>query len=111
LFENFGWEDFWASLGEKPHNEDELAQGLHDLFVDALSYPRVHPLGPMWILPPPLRQFIRIFTEYCAAESTGQIRDREKTGRQFRGSVRKYTTGRWKAEFTDCKESVTSIPN
>jgi hypothetical protein len=101
LFGNFGWEDFWASLGEKHQNEDELARVLHDIFVDALSFPRVHPFGAMWILPPPLRQFIRAFTEYCAAETTGQIRERQKTGRQWRGSVRKFTTERWKTRLSD----------
>lgn len=101
LFEDFGWEDFWASLGEKHLNEDELARVLHDIFVDALSFPRLHPLGPLWILPPPLRQFIRAFTEYCAAETTGQIREREQHGRKWRGSVRKFTTGRWKTGLTD----------
>ncbi len=101
LLESFGWEDFWASLGEKHQNEDELARVLHDIFVDALSFPRLHPLGPMWILPPPLRQFIRAFTEYCAAETTGQIREREQHGRKWRGSVRKFTTGRWKTRLTD----------
>jgi hypothetical protein len=101
LFQDFGWEDFWASLGEKYDNEVDLAHMFHDLFVDALSYPRVHPLGPMWILPLPLRDFIRTFTQYCAAETTGQIREREKSGRKFRGSVRKFTTGRWKTELAD----------
>jgi hypothetical protein len=106
VFEGFGWEVFWASLGEKHQNEDELARVLHDIFVDALSFPRLHPLGPLWILPPPLRQFIRAFTEYCAAETTGQIREREQTGRKWRGSVRKFTTGRWKTRLSDSSPEV-----
>ena len=106
VFESFGWEVFWASLGEKHQNEDELARVLHDIFVDALSFPRLHPLGPLWILPPPLRQFIRAFTEYCAKETTGQIREREQTGRKWRGSVRKFTTGRWKTRLSDSSPEV-----
>ena len=101
LFENFGWEDFWTSLGEKSKDENELARVLHDIFLDALSFPRLHPLGPMWILPPCLRQFIRVFTEFCAAETTSQIRQREETGPKWRGSVRKFTTGRWKTGLAD----------
>ena len=104
LFEAFPWEELWAALGTKYNNEDELAQVLHDLFIDSLSFPRLHPLGPLWILPPPVRQFIRAFTEYCATEATGQIREREKTGPRFRGSVRKFTTGRWRTEFSDTSQ-------
>lgn len=103
LFESFPWEELWASLGKKHENEDELAKMLHDLFVDSLSFPHLHPLGPLWILPPPLRQYIRIFTEHCATETTCQIREREKTGPYFRGSVRKFTTGRSGASRSDSR--------
>jgi len=101
LFENFEWDVFWASLGEKYQDEIELAHILHDLFVDALSFPRLNPHGPMWILPPTLRQFIRIFTEYRANEATNCIRIREQSKGVWIGTSRKFTRGIWKIEFSD----------
>ncbi len=106
LFENFGWDDFWASLAKRYQNENELAAVLHDLFVETFSFSQVHPLGPMWILPPPLRQFIRAFTAFYAAETTTEIRNREQTGRKWRGSVRKFTTGTWKTSLADSSPEV-----
>ena len=101
LFENFGWEHFWSSLGAKIQDENELARMFHGLFVDALSFPRLHPLGPMWILPPILRQFIRVFTEHRAFETTNNIRARERIKGKWRGSACKFTKGKWKTKLTD----------
>jgi hypothetical protein len=91
-FEGFDWMEFWAALGEKYDDSVKMASDLYALFVDALSFSRLHPhpLGPLWILPPPLRSFIRIFTEHWAQVTTACVRRRENTSGRWRGSINRF---------------------
>jgi len=54
----------------------------------------------MWILPPPLRQYIRAFTETRAAETTNCVTDRLEKSRRRLDSVGKFTSPYWKAKFS-----------
>lgn len=100
-FAEFAWPEFWTSLGGPRRDVHAFALELHDLFVEAISYPLRHPLGPIGFLSSPMRQFIQTFTQHRAAKSTNKVREREgKTGRWL-GSVRKYTGRFWKAKLTE----------
>ena len=99
-FAAFAWSDFWAALGGPWREVHALARELHNLFIVAVSRPLAHPLGPMWHLAPPLRQFIRLFTEHHAAKTTNSVRERMTLTKQPMGSVDKYTSRHWKAKFT-----------
>ena len=105
-FDAFPWKAFWASFGGECKDEYAFAQELRRLFTDALAFPVEHPLGPMWILPPPLRQFIRIFVEHGAAETTNCVRERLEKSQRKVDSVHKYTSRYWKAKFSDDKQEV-----
>lgn len=91
-FDAFYWTEFWEALGEKYDNPVKMASDLHTLFVDALSFSRLHPhpLGPVWILPPPLRSFIRVFTEHWAQVTTECVRRRESASGRWRGSINRF---------------------
>jgi len=91
---------FWAPLGGRCSDEPQLAHRLHELFLETFALSTTHPLGPMWILPPPLREFIRAFTEYHATQAVKCVRERLlKHGRKL-DSVGKFTGPYWKAKFT-----------
>ena len=100
LFDKFPWDVFWESFGSKYWSEETFAQELHQLFVDSFSFATAHPLGPMWLLPKPLREFIRIFVEASAIETTRRLREREQSSFRWRGSSEKFTTSYWINKFS-----------
>jgi hypothetical protein len=95
--------DFWASLGRKHEDVYSLAQALHQMFIDALLEAPLHPLGPMWLLPLPLRQLIQAFTKRGAIETTRRVRERELLNRKPIGSARSFTNRFWKAKLSDSR--------
>jgi len=100
-FKMLSRQDFWIPLGGRCDDELRLAHQLHQLFEETFGLITTHPFGPMWILPPSLRQFIRAFTEYRANEASNCVREHlEKTGRKW-GEVRKFTGPYWKAKFSE----------
>ena len=100
LFDKFPWDVFWESFGSKNWSEETFAQELHQLFVDSFSFATAHPLGPMWLLPEPLRAFIRIFVAAGAIETTRRLREREQSSFHWRGSSEKFTTPSWINKFS-----------
>ena len=100
LFDKFPWDVFWESFGSKNWSEETFAQELHQLFVDSFSFATAHPLGPMWLLPKPLREFIRIFVAAGAIETTRRLRERERSSSHWRGSSEKFTTPSWINKFS-----------
>jgi hypothetical protein len=101
LLQNFGWSEFWASLGGMQQDVGDLAKLLHDLFVDSLLFPPSHPNGPMWLIPPPVRKLIRIFTEHHAMTTAEQVKKREETGRRSPNSAERFTSKYWKTKFVN----------
>jgi hypothetical protein len=100
MFEMLSRQAFWAPFGGRSSDEVKLGHQFYQLFEETFAMPTTHTLGPMWILPPPLRDFIRAFTEYRAAEAGASIREREaKFGRKA-GVAHKFTSPYWKATFT-----------
>jgi hypothetical protein len=91
---------FWAPLGGRSSDVVQLANKLYQLFEETFALPTIHPLGPMWILPPTLRDFIRAFTEYRAAEAAKRVHEREEKIGQKVGLADKFTGPHWKAIFT-----------
>ena len=90
LLAQFAWEPFWESFPGS-FDAESFAEELHRLFVDSFSFTTAHPTGPMWLLPKPLRSFIRRFVEAGAIETTRRLRRREE-GFRWRGSAEKFTT-------------------
>jgi hypothetical protein len=117
LFEEFPWDIFWESFGTKYANEAIFAQELHQLFVDSFTFATAHPLGAMWLLPKPVRKFIRMFVEAGAIETTRRLREREQSSFKWRGSSEKFTTPYWISKFSkefseqqDSEKPATAIP-
>ncbi len=54
-------ENFWSAwVGEDPELH-RVAERLRDLFAEAIASPPTHPLGPLALLSPPVRELIRGF--------------------------------------------------
>jgi hypothetical protein len=99
-FEMLKHQAFWAPFGGRSSDEVKLARQFFQLFEETLAMPTTHPLGPMWILPSPLRDFIRAYTEYRAAGAGTSLREREeKSGRKI-GIAKRFNRPYWKAIFT-----------
>jgi len=111
-FELLTRDDFWRPLGGRCDSVNELASRFYQLFVEALSFPTAHPLGPLWNIPPKVRQFIRAFTEYRAVKAGIYILERKEVSSRKISSVKKFTSPYWKAKFslnppqTDIKPKV-----
>lgn len=67
----------WACLEAKPADVPQLAYELKETMFRALGEKFDSPLGPMALVPLPIRQLIRLFVETRAIASTRRLRERE----------------------------------
>ena len=68
----------WDCLDKKPSDVPQLAYELKRILCRALTGTFNSPLGPMALVPLPVRQLIRFFAETRAIASTESLREREK---------------------------------
>lgn len=69
-------ERLWDALGTLATNEDELATALLDLFLQAIKKIPIHPGGPAYTVPKPIRELVQEYVGAKAIWSTSEMRQR-----------------------------------
>ena len=78
--EDFDADQFWRELGSLPQSENEMAEELAKLFRRVIRSSTVHPGGPLFLVPVPLKILIRNFVEKACFRATEELRNRERVG-------------------------------
>jgi hypothetical protein len=80
---SINWNEFWCNCSQQTNDDEELAMMIKRNFDHAMSRATDHPMGPMGILRPELKQVIRAVAEHDAFLATVQLRRRERKLGQF----------------------------
>jgi hypothetical protein len=64
-----------------PKTVADCADKIKTSFLKAIDKPTEHPLGPMFLVPPPLRVFVRDYVTTQAFRRTQALREREATSK------------------------------
>lgn len=72
------WHVFWSHCGKHTDNPEELAWTLKQIFNRARIQATDHPMGPLGLLRPELKQIIRAVAKHAAFCATNQLRWRER---------------------------------
>jgi hypothetical protein len=83
------WHAFWSHCGNHTDEPEELAWTLKQSFNLARIQATDHPMGPLGLLRPELKQIIRAIAEHAAFSAKNQLRLRERDRGSFRPSSRR----------------------
>ncbi len=70
----------WVALCRTCDSPGELALIFRNFFLNALTRRTSHPLGPLFAVPEPIRELVRIYCHESAVRAVTSLRAREKKG-------------------------------
>lgn len=94
----FARSKIWVALCRTCDSPGELALIFRNFFLNALTRKTSHPLGPLFAVPEPIRDLVRIYCHEFAGRAVTSLRAREKKGISKKQQMRLERQGLERAE-------------